>query len=155
MVGNSVESPRPQRSWLWSRWKRPWLCSSSSEASIRPMPDREPGEGCQSTDTFSRLQSRSDSIAPESSPPVGSTHPLYPPVGSSPPPQEAISCWRRHPVREWPTESNCSPACRPLSIQLRAVTLVLEGVWPTENLPVGCCSHSHSALRPQMGPRRG
>ena len=152
MVGNSVESPRPQRSWPWSRWKRPWPRSSSSEASIRPMPDREPGEGHRSTDTFSRLQSRSDSIAPKSSPPVDSTHPLYPPVGSSLPPQKAISCRRQHPVREWPTESNCSPAGRPSSIQLRAVTLVLEGVQPTENPPVGRCSHGHSVLRPQMGP---
>ena len=110
VVGNSVESPWPQRSWPWSRWKRPWPCSSSSEASIRLMPDQEPGEGCRCTYTFGRLQSRINSIAPESVPPVGSTHPLYLPVGSSPLPQEAISCWRQHPVCERPTGSNCSPA---------------------------------------------
>ena len=152
MVGNSVELPLPQRSWLWSRWKRPWPHSSSSEASIRQMPDWEPGEGCRSTYTFGRLRSRGDSITPESSPPVGSTPPLYLPVGSSPPPQEAILCRRRHPVRELPTGSNCSPAGRPSLTQLRAVTLVLEGVRPTKNPPVGHYSRGHSVLRPQIGP---
>ena len=94
VVGNSGELPQLQRSWPWSRWKRPWPCSSLLEASIRLMPDREPGEGCRSTDTFGRLQSRINSIAPESVPPVSSTHPLYLPVGNSPLPQEAISCQR-------------------------------------------------------------
>ena len=80
--------------WRHSWWRVTWLHSSSLEVSIRLMPDREPGEGHRSTDTFGRLQSRSSSIGPKSSPPVGSTHPPYLPVGSSPPPQEAISCQR-------------------------------------------------------------
>ena len=155
MVGTSVEVPQPQRSWLWSWWKRPWPHSSSSGVSIRLMPDWEPGEGRWSTYTFGRLRSRGDSIAPGSSLLAGLTPRQYLPVGSSPPPKEAISCRRRHPVHEWPTGSNCSPAGQPSSTQLRAETLVLEGVWPTENLPVGCYSHGHSVLRPQMGPRRG
>ena len=141
-----------QRSWLWSRWKRPWPCSSSLGASIRPMPDWEPDEGCWSTHTFSRLQSKGKSIAPRSYPLASLTPLQYLPVGSSPLPQEAISCQRQHPVREWPTGSNCSPASRPSSTQLRAVTLVLDVSWPTENLPIGHCSRGHSVMRPQMGP---
>ena len=149
MVGNSVEVPRLQRSWPWSWWKRPWPRSSSSGVSIRLMPDWEPGEGCWSTYTFGRLLSRGDSIAPGSSSLVSSTPLQYLPVGSSLLPQEAISCGRQHPVHEWPTGSNCSPAGRPSSTQLRAVTLVLEGVRPTENLPIGHYSRGHSVLRPQ------
>ena len=155
MVGTSVEVPQPQRSWLWSRWKRPWLCSSSSGASIRPVPDWESGEGRWSTHTFGQLRNRGNSISPWSSSPAGLTPLQYLPVGSSLPPEEAISCRRRHPVLEWPTGSNCSPAGQPSSTQLRAVSLVLEGARPTENLPVGHCSHGHSVLRTQMGPRRG
>ena len=127
MVGTSVEVPRPQRSWLWSWWKRPWLCSSSLGVSIMLVPDWESGEGCWSTHTLGRLQSKGDSIAPGSSSLAGLTPVQYLPVGSSPPPQEAISCWRQHPVCEWPTGSNCSPAGRLLLTQLRAVSPVLEG----------------------------
>ena len=155
MAGNSGELPQPQRCWPWSWWKRPWPRSSPLEVSIRQMSDREPGEGWRSTNTFGRLQSSVSSIAPESAPPVSSTHPLYQPVGSSLPPQEAISCWRRHPTREWPIGSNCSPAGQPSYTQLRAVIPVEEGVLPTENLPIGCCSRGHLILRPQMGPQRG
>ena len=110
VAGNSRKLPQPQRCWPWSQWKRPWLCSSPLEVSIRSMSDWEPGEGWWSTNTFGRLRSSVGSITPESVPPVSSTHPLYQPVGSSPPPQEAISCQRQHPACEWPIGSNCSPA---------------------------------------------
>ena len=98
------------RCWPWSRWKRPWPRSSLWVVSTRSMLGQEPGEGWRSTNTFGRFRSSVGSIAPGSVPPVSPAHQLCLPVGSSLPPQEAISCQRRHPAHGWPIGSNYCPA---------------------------------------------
>ena len=155
VAGNSGELPQLQRCWLWSRWKRPWPHSSLWVVSTRPMSGQEPGEGWWNTDTFGQLQNSVGSIAPRSVPPVSPTHQLCPTVGSSLPPQEAISYQKRHPAHERLIGSSYCPAGQPWWTRIRAETLVAEGVLPTENLPLGHCSHDRLILRPQMGPRRG
>ena len=62
---------------------------------------------------------------------------------------------RQPPAHERPTESGYCPAGQLQRTRLRAETPVAEGVLPSENLPLGRCSHDQSILRPEMGPRRG
>ena len=155
MAGNSGELPQLQRCWPWSWWKRPWPRSSLWVVPTRPMSGQEPGEGWQSIDTFGRLRSSACSITPGSFPPVSSTLQLCLTVGSSLPPQEAISCQRRHPAHDRPIGSSYCPAGQPWWTRIRAETPVAEGVPPSENLPLGHCSRDWLVLRPQMGPRRG
>ena len=155
MAGNSGELPQLQRCWPWSRWKRPWSRSSLWVVSTRPMSGQELGEGWRCTDTFGQPQNSAGSIALGSVPPVSPAHQLCPTAGNSSLPQEAISCQRRHPAYEMPIGSSYCPAGQLWWTQIRAETLVAEGVLPSENLPLGHCSHDHLILRPQMGPRRG
>ena len=153
VAGNSGELPKLQRCWPWSWWKRPWSRSSLWVVSTRPTSGQELDEGWRSTDTFGRLQNSVSSIALGSVPPVGPAHQLCLTVGNSPPPQEAISCQRRHPACDMPIGSSCCLAGQPWWTQIRAETPVAEGV--SENLPLGHCSHVRLILRPQTGLKEG
>ena len=152
VAGNSGELPQLQRYWPWSQWKKPWSHSSLWVVPTRLMSGQELDEGWQSTDTFGRLQNSVGSITLGSFSPASPAHQLCLIVGNSLPPQEAISYQRRHPVCDMPIGSSCCPTGQLWWTQIRAETPVVEGVLPSENLPLGHCSRAHLILRPQMGP---
>ena len=127
MFGNSREIPQLPRCWPWSRWTRPWPCSSLRAASTRLPWGQELGEGWPSTNTVGRLQNRAGSIVSRSWPLVGLAHQLCLRWGIPPPPGEATSCGRQPPGHGLPTGSNCCLTDLLQEPQVRAETLVAEG----------------------------
>ena len=74
--------------------------------------------------------------------------------GTLPPPGEATSCGRRPPGPCPPTGPNFGPSGPLEGPQVGAGTLVVEGVSPTESLPLMPGSHAPPTRRPQTGPQR-
>ena len=93
-VSDSRKSLLPWRYGPWSQWRRPWPSSSMWVVPTGLPLGQRPGKELRSTDTLSRHQSSSGSIAPWQVPLTVSGHSPCPLGDTSQLPREATVCKR-------------------------------------------------------------
>ena len=154
MAGNSGELPQLERCWPWSWWKRPWPRSSLWVVSTRRCQARSLARDGRALTSLVNSKTASAVSHPGQSLQLVQ-HTNYVRLWAT------RCCLRRqshvrgdvlHMRGHW---VKLLPSRSTEWTRIRAETPEVEGVSPSENLPLGHCSHNRLILRPEMGPQRG